>query len=265
MNWQEIAESGHYGDKIVRITVPHEPQRIERAPVVILLHGVHGCANAEPGNKYLHIAQALVNMGINAAMIETSRAQRNPELYGDDRVAWAIGAFSGKTFEEDLADNLVGINRIKKDFPHSALWLWGFSLGGIHSVIIASKKENPLDGLILSGSGIELTKEGEKALNLPILNTMPQREELKKAAKHASTKKVIAFWGSEDNIFSKESCMALVDLIPIPPKNKEFHIIKGADHSFRLMKGKQSTEPIKAMIHIVGPQILQGHGASNPK
>jgi len=265
MGWLEITEKGRYGDKVVRIFIPDKTTRISRGPVIILMHGVHGCANVEVGNKYGEIAQLLLNEGINATMIETSRAHRDMTPYGDDRTSWALEAFKGKTFGQDHADNIVGVSRIQKEFPNSDHWLWGFSLGGIHAILIASENihEKP-QGLILSGSGINVTKEAEDALKLPILDTMPPQKALEEAAMKISTKKLISFWGTEDNVFSKESCKAIVDLVPLSPGNKEFHVIEGADHSFRLMRGKQSIEPIKAMLDIVAPHVLQGQGTEKP-
>jgi hypothetical protein len=45
---------------------------------------------------------------------------------GDDRVAWAIAAFSGKTFAMELFDVCAALERIEADLPPRPTVLWGF-------------------------------------------------------------------------------------------------------------------------------------------
>jgi len=242
------------------------------APLVVLLHGVHGCANLSEGNKYATLARLLAENSINVLVLETSRKIRDREHFGDDRDRWVKEAFDGKTYAMDLFDVASAIVFIKHNMKKTKLWLWGFSLGGLHFLIISGNKHdeilgkanmrNPLPelpelpdihGLILSGSGDEIRPENNLAISEPILNSLPERQTLLEAAKNTKAKNVFAFYGSMDETFSEEACRRLFDLTPT---KRSFIVLNGVDHSFRSINGIQSIAPLVDMLNYIKPYLL---------
>lgn len=242
----------------------------DAAPLVVLLHGVHGCANLSEGNKYATLARLLAEKSINVLVLETSRKIRDRERFGDDRGRWVREAFDGKSYAMDLFDVASAISFINHNIDKTQLWLWGFSLGGLHFLIIAGNKhdeilrnanmKNPLpelpdiQGLILSGSGDEIRPENETAISEPILNTLPERHMLLEAARNTRAKNVFAFYGSMDETFSEEACRRLFDLAPT---KRNFIVLKGVDHSFRSINGVPSIAPLVDMVNYIRPHLLK--------
>jgi len=249
---------GSYGDETVPVSFIEKPGSREAEPLLVLLHGVHGCASADHGNKYGDLAHMIVTAGARAAIIETSRSRRDRETFGDDREAWAWAAFDGKTFDMDHSDVLSGLKMVRAHAKGSPLWLWGFSLGGLHAVM-AGGADTPvipeLEGLVLSGSGVRIRPEEEKALTLPILSTCRSQEELEAAARSMRTRRLVAFRGDMDETFSQASCRRFVDLAPLDPEAKHFYTIQGADHSFRHRNGQPSRKPLEEMMEILAPLL----------
>jgi len=239
------------------------------APLVVLLHGVHGCANLSEGNKYATLARLLAENSVNVLVLETSRKTRDRERFGDDRDRWVKEAFDGKTYAMDLFDVANAIAFIKSNMGKTQLWLWGFSLGGLHFLIISGNKHdeilgkanirNPLPelpdihGLILSGSGDEIRPENDLAISEPILNSLPERQTLLEAARNTKAKNVFAFYGSMDETFSKEACKHLFDLTPT---KRSFIVLNGVDHSFRNINGMPSIAPLVDMVNCIKPYLL---------
>ncbi len=245
-------------------------------PLMVLLHGVHGCANLKEGNKYAALAQMLVQNSINVMIIETSRKTRNRERYGEDRSSWVKEAFEGKTYAMDLFDVASALSFINRNVRCASLWLWGFSLGGLHSLMITGSMhdkilkeanlENPLPidlnvhGLILSGSGDEARPENKLNVNEPILDSLPEKRLLLHAAKNTKAGNVFAFYGSMDETFSKEACRRLFDLTPT---KRSFVILSGVDHSFRTVKGTPSIAPLADMINYLKSYLFKHPGPSS--
>ncbi len=148
-----------YGDETVPVSFVERPGGRDVEPLVVLLHGVHGCASPDPDNKYGDLTRMIVGAGAKAAIIETSRSRRDREAFGDDREAWARAAFEGKTFAMDHSDVLSGLELVSNHEKGGPLWLWGFSLGGLHAVMAAGADTpviGELEGLVLSGSGVRI-------------------------------------------------------------------------------------------------------------
>lgn len=236
-------------------------------PTVVLLHGVHGTANLEETNKYGILARLLHREGLNVAVIETGRLRRDPESF-DDRSAWAREAFAGKSYSDDLEDVLYGLEALRQVRRGGPFWLWGFSLGGIHAVMIAGgsarrlldaqgrqwplKGALPLDGIALSGSGIRGRGElGGEFFSLPILDSLPPAELLADGARNATLRRALAFYGSLDGTFSEEACRELLETLGAG--QKEFHRLEGVDHAFRTVDGEPSQKPLEAMVRRLLP------------
>ena len=251
-------------------------------PAVLLLHGVHGWASPVEGNKYGFLARELASNGISACIAESSRRRRDRETFGDDRTSWAQDAFRGKTFAMEVFDASSAFNFFCRKFTFSFPVLWGFSLGGLLSVLIAGKRtgsyftaagltspgEGNAAGLIVSGSGDELRAESSGRLSLPILDSLGDKSELLRAASEASPEFALFFYGSLDESFSEESSRRIFDRLPLPDSKKEFRVISGADHAFRKKQGIPSREPLEEMLLIsraVLDQHLRGKEATGRK
>jgi len=224
----------------------------------VLLHGVHGCADPAPGNKYGDLARMLIDLGAKCAIVETSRRRRDRETFGDDREAWAREAFRGKTFRQDHADAVAGIEAAAAEAAPGKVWLFGFSLGGIHAVLAAGEGSLSFTpaGIILAGSGMRIRPEAELALDLPILDTMPDDRLLADAVARMRAGRLISFWGTLDSTFSEEACRALVETAPLPPERKNFVVIEGSDHAFRSYRGHPSLKPLELISSYLGRAIF---------
>jgi len=264
---------GHYGDKAVRVFFSGPRTETERPPVFVLLHGVHGCADISPENKYGRLARMLNFHGAISAVVETSRLRRDRETFGEDRDGWALAAFGGKTFAADHADVLEGLSLVRSLFPENDLWIWGFSLGGIHAILAAGGSseailgtgnhkaplpEPPFNGIVTSGSGARLRPAAKRSLELPVLDSMPPESILHEAARNLSAEYFVSFYGSLDETFSEESCREVFREVPLPEARKIFHVLDGADHPFRHLHGRPSLKPLEMMTEKLAPLIHPG-------
>lgn len=226
--------------------------------LVIMLHGVHGCAAPGPGNKYGELARILSGMGACCAMVETSRIRRDRDTFGTDRDAWARAAFKGKTFDQDHADAVAGAEAAAAETGLKNIWVFGFSLGGIHAILASSMTGkasfNP-SGIALGGTGSCIRPEASSSLALPILDTIPQGEKLLASAGTIRAEKLISFYGSLDSTFSETSCRLVFSAAAIPETRKHFIVIEGADHSFRTMKGIPTIKPLELMAGFLFPLL----------
>lgn len=254
---------GAFGDR--KVVVEHMYQK-ESRDVFILFHGVHGSASCRKDNKYGALGRILVSRGAHVYLVETSRIRRDRDFFGNDRNAWAWAAFEGKTYGQDLFDNCSALSFIL-DHVSCSVNLWGFSLGGLHSIIIrggawkeilsGEKMDLPcldtekIKTLITSGSGDSIRKEAGSSLALPILSTVPEAEILHGAARKISNCRFISFYGEKDRTFTRESCRRIFDLVPLEDGDKSFSVVEGADHSFREVYGEPSSEPLEKMVSII--------------
>ena len=267
LEWTEIRLEGTFGDRSVRL---HLLPPFPSSPLVMFLHGVHGCADMEEGNKYRALGELLYEEGISSCLVESSRKRRDRASFGDDYPAWALAAFEGKSYAQDLADFARALSFVRNEYPRLDLWLWGFSLGGIHSVLLGSpayqevlKREvleapeiprRSLKGIILSGSGHYVRPEQTLLLRAPILNSLPPNTVLLEAAESLECEHLYSFYGSLDNTFSEESCRELFGRAPAAIR-RDFTIVSGADHAFRTLEGSSSLEPLRQMTADLLPRL----------
>lgn len=241
---ENIILAGAYGDKEVHLCccVPEDANGVN----IVLLHGVHSSANLGQHNKFRHLAKTLAELGYTSWLVETSRRTRCRQDYGDDISAWVEAAFSGKTFQQEQADVFAAIGEVLRRAAGASLWVWGFSLGGIIALSAAANFDSPygparpaIDGVVVSGTGLVAYPEVESfMLELPILSTLRSTLSEDMLFK-VKTDSLVSFRGSEDEIFSLESCRQLVSDVPLPDGKKHFFPIEGADHSLRTRFGKQ--------------------------
>ncbi len=256
---EKMELEGTFGDGVVPVHIMRPENGRGNPPLVILLHGVHGCASPEPGNKYGELARMLNEAGAVCAIVETSRVRRDRATFCEDREAWAHAAFRGKTFSQDHADAVSGIEAAAREAGSGSIWVMGFSLGGIHA-ILASGEEGSLSfepaGIALGGTGYRIRPEAEGALSLPILDTIPHSGRLIGAAKSIRTGRLISFYGSLDSTFPEATCRNLVDLAPLPGDKKNFIVIEGVDHAFRTLRGTPSVKPLEIISSYMVPLLF---------
>lgn len=248
---------GFFGDKEVLVHIVR-PEGDWNGGLVVVFHGVHGTARPEEGNKYGDLGRLLASRGAVAAVVETSRLRRDRERFGSDKNRWAQEAFHGKTFVQEIQDLCSAVGGTLDVLDPSWVWLWGFSLGGIGAMLLASGAsslvgvESPLSsvmGVVTSGTGDTLRDTADLGmLDLPILNSLPDRSVLHQGASGLNASYFASFRGTEDDLFSVSSCRRLVDLVPLPEESKFLQEIPGVDHSFRTVKGQPSREPLRMMV-----------------
>ncbi len=223
-----------------------------------MLHGVHGYASLETGNKYGDLARMLSHEGAWSALVETSRSRRDRETFGTDRDAWAHAAFSGKTFAQEYEDAIAGTEAAFGELGLKNVWIFGFSLGGINATLAAGE-DNGLSftpsGIALGGTGSSIRPEAASSLSLPILDTAPPKERLLLSAGNMKTERLLSFYGSLDSTFSEGSCREVVEAASVPADRKRFIVIEGADHSFRTIKGIPTVKTLEMMTGVISPLL----------
>ena len=259
---ETFSASGSFGDGEVRMTRFHPAG--ERLPLVVVFHGVHGCADPAPGDKYGDLGRFLADQGVGCVLCETSRKRRDRSVFGEDRGGWAVAAFEGKTFGQELEDAEAALRRVQDLWPGRPLWIWGFSLGGLLGVLLTGRAAGPLlgreefpvphlRGLILAGSGASIRPGQEAQLRLPILDSLPEQRWLHEAARNLSGIRLGAFRGTQDDLFTQGACRRLVDLAPLPEEDRFYEELEGVDHPFKTLRGEPSREPVRAMIRRLLP------------
>jgi len=253
---QDIVLRGTYGDMEIRVVkcIPESPVGVH----IVLLHGVHSSANMGFRNKFRRLAETLASRGFTPWLVETSRKARNRADFADDLGAWIQSAFDGKTFAQEQEDFFIAIDEIARRALSDRVWLWGFSLGGMIALSAAARAVRPLscsyaaiDRIIMSGTGLVAYSETQKRMmKMPILSTLGSSLS-PDILGHVKVNGCILFRGSEDGIFSKQSCLNLLDAIELPPESKHFHTIEGADHSMRLRHGRNAPEIMDEMVDFI--------------
>lgn len=251
-----IEANGSYGDRLVKVTVV---EKARPSAVVCLLHGVYGAASEREGDKYWVLSQKLSDLGLSTCLVETSRKRRDKWTFSDPQM-WVQTAFSGKTYRQELYDQMSGVSEVMRAFPGLPLYLWGFSLGGINSLIIAGGQAEGLvseegyepprigdiSGVVVSGSGDTLRSGSSFHMSLPIIDSICDQETLHRSCRYIDKGWVRFFWGDMDDTFNRESSYRLFDLVTA--EDKSFHVVTGADHSFRKRWNLPSSEPLDCMI-----------------
>jgi len=256
---ESITAKGTFGDGEVPVHIFRPRAQNPGSPLVVLLHGVHGCAGPEPGNKYGELARMLSSAGITCAVTETSRTRRDRETFGTDREGWARAAFTGKTFLEDHADAIAGTEAAAAAVGTNNIWVFGFSLGGIHTVLASGEKGGfsfKPSGIALGGVGSIINPEASSSLSLPILETVPPEKTLIEAAARLRTGKVVSFYGSLDATFPEDSCRRLVEAVPLPCERKRFIVMEGVDHAFRSIRGIPSIKPLEMISRVMALSVF---------
>lgn len=258
-SFRTIYARGSFGDGQVHVHILGPEVRREKEPLVILLHGVHGCASPGAGNKYGELARMISHEGARCALVETSRSRRDRDAFGTDRDAWARAAFGGKTFAQDHEDVVAGIETAFSDTRLDDIWVFGFSLGGIHAILAAGSDRSlsfTPSGIALGGTGSVIRPEATSSLSLPILDTTPPQGNLIVSAGKMEAKRFLSFYGSLDSTFSEESCREVFEAASIPPDMKNFIVIEGADHSFRTIKGVPTLKTLELMTGVLSPLLF---------
>ncbi|MDO4988529.1 MAG: hypothetical protein Q4E17_05880 [Synergistes sp.] len=244
-----ITLPGSFGKHEVKLS--HLVPRDDCGIAALLFHGVHSSANLSVHSKYSYLANLLAARGITPWLCETSRRTTVKDKDSLSPIEWVMEIFGGKTFKDELADCETAL-RYVAEHTQKRLWLWGFSLGGIIAALLACVV--PVDRVILSGSGAFSMPDAERdMMPLPILSTLRESISLD-VLKNFAAKKITAFRGTEDAIFSSDACRALVDMINIPKESKKYFEIDGADHSFKKRNGKYDLKVMDEMLSLLMAQ-----------
>ena len=243
----KIAEShnieGTYGDGIIQINT----FKIENNPnVTINIHGTFGSMNGGSG-KYRNFAETLAtDWASNVVLYESSRKQAEIDPTTTDRYKQKQAKFIGKTFSDELEDtrrvlrdtienssSLFGIE--KKDL---IITLNGNSLGWILAFYLA-QEFSEVKNIVSVGTGLRL-----EIKDIPILDTFPEFSELKEIIQ-AFRWKYLMIHGTEDDVFTLQSFVDLIDLVGSEEKDKTKIELTWVDHTFGKLNGEESTLPFK--------------------
>ena len=260
---RSLQAHGCFGDQEVHMHF-FEGDAVEDSPLFLFFHGVHGVASPEEGNKYAYLARSLANDGYIACLAESSRLRRDKETFEGDRVGWATSAFGGKTFAMEIYDACSTLLKASEEHPDRKIILWGFSLGGLISVILAGKEtgtfmrqsgltHDPLpdvEGLVVSGSGDRTRTEATDIMSLPVLDTLGNNEVIHTSASKVTLSFSDFFYGGCDESFDEESSRRIFRSLRLQGERKTFHILPGVDHAFRTLNGTPSTKPLDRMLEI---------------
>lgn len=227
---ERITLQGSFGDRELRIE--HAVPMKENGVQIVLLHGVHGCANLEPSNKYCLLATQMAKFHVSCWLVETTRKVHN-RAYFADTAEWIKCAFAGKTYAQELSDVKQAVYEIRERTQGKPLWLCGFSLGGISACYCAADEKLEIQRLVVAGSGAYPKKNMRWMFNLPILNTLYDDISFD-VLKNVKTKTFIALRGSKDEVFPRRACEKLYGSIKVARGSKMFRQFVGADHSLRM-------------------------------
>ena len=258
-SFRTIYAKSSFGDGQICVHILGPEAKKGAEPLVIILHGVHGCAFTEEGEKYGDLARMLSHEGAWCALVETSRRRHDRKAFGADRDAWAHAAFSSKTYAQEYEDALAGTEAAFRELGLKNVWIFGFSLGGINAVLAAGGKNGfsfTPAGIALGGSGSVIRPEAASSLSLPILDTAPPKERLLLSAGKMKAGRLISFYGSLDSTFSEESCREVVEAASVPTDRKKFIVIEGADHSFRTIRGIATVKTLEMMVIALSPLLF---------
>lgn len=208
---------------------------------VIFFHGLFSQALPHQG-KYGFLAQQLGEQHCTCSMITTARR----EVQAEDNLSPStlLSAFKDKTFEQELSDvrhALALLNPIE-----GPTIFWGFSLGGLIASLLAPKD---LFGLVLCGTGLHPSPHAQETLQYPIVQSLPPIETLLTQVAQAQPRFTMAFWGSDDQVFSQSSAHEAFDHLHVP--QKKFIRCDGADHGFNRHNGKKTTYWLSQMAQLV--------------
>ncbi|EHL69542.1 alpha/beta hydrolase [Cloacibacillus evryensis] len=242
---------GSFGTREVKLSRLYP--ETENGTHVLLLHGVHSSANLSAHNKFRHLACILAERGFTPWLCETSRRPVDREDYNDNIAGWAMDAFRGKNFKNELDDCAAALCHVESLSP-AKLWIWGFSLGGIIALALACGSGAPIEKVIVSGTGLVSMPEAERTMmSLPILSTL--RETIDPdMLDDVRAKEAVAFRGTNDGIFSDAACRSLLAAINIPEENKKYLVIEGADHSMKMRNGRHDSKIMDEMLSMLTGQ-----------
>lgn len=239
---QKIYEiPGSYGDSIIKISHFYG----ENNPnIIINIHGTYGSMNGW-NNKYLNFARQLKSHNIaNVVLYESSRKAIEPDSNETDRYKLKQAHFIGKTFFDELEDArrvlqntldqsqaLFGIEKNK-----CKIILNGNSLWGILAFYLAHEFSQ-VKAIVSVWTGLRL-----EIKNVPILDTFPNIHKLKEKLQ-SFTGKYVCYYGTDDDIFTKESFFQLLDTVGNKKTDKSIIEMPGVDHSFGKVNWEISHTP----------------------
>ena len=258
IKYENMILPGTYGDKEVHLChcIPATPNGIQ----VVLLHGVHSSANMGLHNKFRYLAELLSGRNFTPWLVETSRKIRNRHDFADNVHGWIKNAFEGKTFAQEQEDVFIAIRNVLSFSEGKPIWVWGFSLGGIIAVSAAAGAitfsgcscSHVIDKIILSGTGLTAYRQVEDAMmTMPVLSTL--RTSIPSDMLYSvKTGGIIAFRGSDDEIFSEKSCRDLISGINIPEEQKYFYTVeKCRPYRFVARNGKPDPGIMREMVDYI--------------
>lgn len=232
---------GSYGDKIIKISHFYG----ENNPnIIINIHGTYGSMNGW-NNKYRVFAHQLQSHNIaNVVLYESSRKSILPDPNETDTYKQKQAHFIGKTFFDELEDArrvlqntlnqsqaLFGIEKNK-----CKIILNGNSLWGILAFYLAHEFSQ-VKAIVSVWTGLRL-----EIKNVPVLDTFPNIHELKEKLQ-SFTGKYVCYYGTDDDIFTKESFFQLLDTVGNKKIDKSIIEMPGVNHSFWKVNWEVSHEP----------------------
>jgi len=217
------------------------PSEQKTSKVLINIHGLYGLSG-DAGSKSRKLAKEVSQKGLaHVVLLNTSR---DWNVYEDGNWKNMKKAFSGKTFKHELQDvrdvidlildqsqDLFGIKKEKL-----VLSVVGNSLGGTLASCLDDYFKY-IDKIILAGSGTRTVFPSE----------LTEKKILNKASKFKG--KVMLLQGSKDDVVPLEAGDTL--LAGFRNAKTVKHTIKGANHNFSKIDGKNKRKAYKVYVDSV--------------
>ena len=197
--------------------------------IIIFFHGCCGSAYDKDETTY----QKLCNLfypEFDCALYESSRFLRKYQLSSDyDFNNFAVEAFKDKSFEDEMLEADIFLNKILSRKKYKKIIFVGFSMGGLIASILSKKYNASFVFLFGSASYFQVEE------NLPIIGSLIERNRIrnKMSSVLVNTKaKIYMVRGSLDDTALQDNFDELASFFP-KGKVKEKVVWEGVDHRFK--------------------------------
>ena len=218
--------------------------------LVVNIHGTFGEMHWSTG-KYSDFARSIVEQELASTVLYSSSRDWKKARELDKSYESKIATFQGKTFSDELEDarRVVRevISQAKKNLPEWEILevtLHGNSLGGILAFYLA-QEFSEISGIISVWTGLRTER-----WSVPILDTIPNVEELRKILWMYVGKFIMQYWTLDDT-FSEEAFQTFYEAVWTQQKSSiEYTWV---DHWFKTINGEASEKVFQTVTH----QLIQ--------
>lgn len=192
-------------------------------PLVVFFHGMFGTTlGPHAEGQLINSMNFLVEKNLASVYVyQTSRSIERDKK--QDFKKWALLAFEGKSFKEELDDVSRALNQLINIELYDKTIFVGFSLGGTISTYFL-EKYNPKTVLMFGSSCMTKSKD------MPIGSSYPEKNQiLNNLESYSGVVKI--YQGTDDEVVPKEGAHEMWQAAK-NAKRKELIVLQGVDHRF---------------------------------